>query len=856
MPTNTLVREVFRETVSLSPSRGMTVYDMPPSYPNPAGLGIAVGVVAMASNVFLTYPKMNTPYSQKPLFSRFQRKFSKIPMNHSLSMTRTKPISALMKEHKGFGGTMTCADFSRFGLVTNEKKWPLGKKIQCQAKNNNDPAAAPISKIYRFLAGSSLCIAIAIYSFGFQKQPGLCHTTVVPYSCLVDGIRDESVTQVQFVEDSPLIYYNTKPSVDQTAECSKIDLGRIALMKALSSKWQYQTRNTGDNMFQLIKMLKDQGITYGSEPNRVLLSASMKNALDFILNSNSTKNVLDFMIYSGPGCIMVLSSIMQFYVLSAQLDLGRLLKRKKRKEQSVTFADVEGVDYAKAELLEIVSCLNKDSNYVELGAKSPKGVLLTGPPGTGKTLLARALSREAGVSFFDTVGSGFVETFAGTGAKRVRELFEKARKSAPSIIFIDEIDAVGGKRGRTLNSESDSTLNQILAEMDGFNKDDNVVVIATTNRPDTLDPALLRPGRFTKKVVVNAPDQEGRRKIFALHLRNVPMQEDKEHICDYVASNTLGFVGAGLKEIVAESVRVTARRGGEFVTFDDILQALDRNKWSARANGIGPKRRAVQVTFADVEGVDDAKAELLEIVSCLDKDSKYTKLGAELPKGVLLTGPPGTGKTLLARALSREAGVSFFDVCGSEFVDTFVGVGARRVRDLFENARNGAPSIIFIDEIDAIGGKRGRDFNSESDNTLNQILAEMDGFNKDDNVVVIATTNRPDTLDPALLRPGRFSGEVVVNAPDQEGRRKIFALHLRNVPMQEDKEHICDYVASITEGFVGAGLKEIVRKSVLLAARRGGEFVTLDDILQALDRAKWSTRANGKGPRRRGAIQG
>ncbi|PWA64278.1 ATPase, AAA-type, core, P-loop containing nucleoside triphosphate hydrolase [Artemisia annua] len=451
----------------------------------------------------------------------------------------------------------------------------------------NDPVATPMSNIYGFLAGSSLCIATAIYSYGFQKQLGLCHTTVVPYSCLVDGIRDESVTQVQFVEDSPLIYYNTKPSVDQTAEDSKINLGRIALMKALSSKWHYQTRNVGDDIFQLIRMLKDQGITYGSEPNRVLLSA-LKDILDYMSNSKLMKNVFDFMINSGLGCIMVLLQIMQCYQLSVQLNHGRLQKRKKRKQQSVTFADIEGVDDAKAQLLEIVSCFKKDSNYTKLGATPPKGILLTGPPGTGKTLLARALATEAKVSFFDMAGSEFVDTYVGMGARRVRDVFEMARNSEPSIIFIDEIDAIGGIRGRTLNSESDNTLNQILVEMDGFNKDDNVVVIATTNRPETLDPALLRPGRFCGEVVVNVPDKEGRRKIFALHLKNVLMQEDKEYICDYVASNTEDFVGAGLKEIVRKSIAVAARRGGEFVTFDDILQALDRTKSS-----LDPCRRAV-----------------------------------------------------------------------------------------------------------------------------------------------------------------------------------------------------------------------------------------------------------------------
>nr|GEW58860.1 ATPase, AAA-type, core [Tanacetum cinerariifolium] len=303
----------------------------------------------------------------------------------------------------------------------------------------------------------------------------------------------------------------------------------IALLNVFASKWRYQTRNVGDDVSQLIKMIKDHGITYGSDPEH--LSASMKNV----------KNII-----------------------------------KKRKEQPVTFAEVEGVDVAKAEILKIVSCINKskDRKDRKLVSKVPKGVLLTGPPRTGKTLLARSLATEVGVSFHVASGTEFVEIFVGTGVARVRELSEKARKSAPSIIFIDEIDAVCGQRGRTLNSEADHTLNQLLIEMDGFYKDDNVVVIAATNILKKLDPTLLR--RFTTKVIVGVPDQDGRRKIFGLYMRNVPMQGDKENICEYVASRTEGLVGSDLKEIAEEAERLAEHREGEFVTLDDVRQALDK----------------------------------------------------------------------------------------------------------------------------------------------------------------------------------------------------------------------------------------------------------------------------------------
>ncbi|KAJ0558251.1 putative AAA+ ATPase domain, ATPase, AAA-type, core, AAA ATPase, AAA+ lid domain-containing protein [Helianthus annuus] len=541
------------------------------------------------ANLFLTpSPLIFTSKSTKYSDSRPKKSFFYTPPTSSFTIPLThrrvvhmhdaEPVSALVKEHKGFGGKTNWAELSGLSSLwfrddkpqTDEKE-----KFQCQlvkegnvAETEDDTRAAKTrskkskkrslgTKIYTVIVTTTFCVVVTVFSFALPKKV-LSRHTVVPYSDLVGGIRDGSVIRVQFVENSRVIYYNTKPTVDQEAETPQTETGQMRLSKAFEPKWKFHTRNVGDEKHQLIRMLKDHGITYGSDPELV---------------SNLVKNFFLNMLQLAPYWLML---GVQGYQLYVQHGLGRMKKRKPSKKQSVTFDDVEGVDSAKAELLEIVSCINEDSKYMKLGAKLPRGVLLAGPPGTGKTLLARAVAGEAGVSFFSISASELVEVFVGTGAARVRDIFQEARKHAPSIIFIDEIDAVGGQRGRTLNCERDQTLNQLLTEMDGFDKDASVVVIAATNRPETLDSALMRPGRFSRKVLVGEPDEEGRRKIFALYMRDVPMKDDKEAICSLVASRTAGLVGADLENIAHESVLLAARRDGDFVTRDDVLQAVER----------------------------------------------------------------------------------------------------------------------------------------------------------------------------------------------------------------------------------------------------------------------------------------
>ncbi|KAL8247062.1 hypothetical protein R6Q59_008278 [Mikania micrantha] len=539
----------------------------------------------MPMNNFLStrFPVIIAPKSTKRTRLKKDSFYDPSPLSYTLPLPQRRllPMHAAQINSsliKGFGGKMNWRDLPGMSLLPFlDDKAQADEKFQCQwakegnvAETENDTRSAkPKSnsskkksgklrtKMYAVIVGASFCIIVAFFSLALSKQARLRHT-VVPYSDLVGSIRDGSVIQVQFVENSRVIYYNTKPAAEQDVETPQSEPGQIGLLKAFERKWKYCTRNVGDDKHQLIKMLKDQGVTYGADPE---------------LFTDSMKNFAFAMLQLAPYWFML---GVQGFQLYHQLNLGKMTKRKPSKKQSVTFDDVEGVDSAKAELLEIVLCINEDSKYMKLGAKLPRGVLLAGPPGTGKTLLARAVAGEAGVSFFSISASELVEIFVGTGAARVRDIFREARKHSPSIIFIDEIDAVGGKRGRTLNCERDQTLNQLLTEMDGFEKDASVVVIAATNRPETLDSALMRPGRFSRKVLVGEPDEDGRQKIFSLYLREVPMEEDKEAISSLVASRTPGLVGADLENIAHESVLLAARRDGDFVTSDDVLQAVER----------------------------------------------------------------------------------------------------------------------------------------------------------------------------------------------------------------------------------------------------------------------------------------
>ncbi|MGI8414555.1 MAG: AAA family ATPase [Solirubrobacteraceae bacterium] len=524
-------------------------------------------------------------------------------------------------------------------------------------------------------------------------------------------------------------------------------------------------------------------------------------------------------------------------------------RRAGREESLSSFADVAAQDGAVAELQELAQFLSDPKRFTQLGARIPKGVLLYGPPGCGKTLLARALAGESGAAFYSISGSDFVELYVGVGASRVRELFNEARENAPAIVFIDELDAVGRKRrsgpaaSEGSSEEQGQALNQILTEMDGFSPAAGTIVVGATNRPDDLDQALLRPGRFDRAISVDRPDEAGRAAILAIHGKNKPLADGVD--LSPLASRAIGLTGADLESVMNEAALLAARADKTEISQTELDGALTRvleaperqRRLSARDRTIGQQSLgAERVTFGDVAGSQEALGELSEIKDFLSDPSRFTQIGARFPRGFLLVGPPGCGKTLLARAVAGESNAAFLSVAATEFTEIYIGEGSGRVRDLFAQARAMAPSIVFIDEIDAVGARReaSLDGHREREQTLNQILIELDGFRQRDGVIVMAATNRPEILDAALVRAGRFDRTITLDLPDRDARKAILAVHSIGKTVGPDVD--IDAVAGITRGLSGADLANVMNEAALLSARRGRKEISMATVEEAVER--------------------
>jgi transitional endoplasmic reticulum ATPase len=536
--------------------------------------------------------------------------------------------------------------------------------------------------------------------------------------------------------------------------------------------------------------------------------------------------------------------------------MPEFVEMDEQRPAGVTYDDLGGLGDTLGQVREMIELpLKHPELFQRLGIDPPKGVLLYGPPGTGKTLLARAVANEADARFFHIAGPEIMGRYYGESEQRLREVFEKASAQAPSIIFIDEIDSIAPKREEVTGEVERRVVAQLLTLLDGMEPRQNVVVIGATNRVDALDEALRRPGRFDREIVIGVPDVQGRREILAIHTRGMPLERDVD--IDELARVTYGFVGADMSALARESAMETLRRSiGQFdldsgeippevvealrVTRDDFMGALKRVQPSALREIM---IEAPNVGWDDIGGLDEAKRELRDGIELpLRHPDAFRRLGIRPAKGFLLFGPPGTGKTLLAKAVAREAEANFIATKSSDLLSKWYGESEKQVSRLFQRARQVAPTVIFIDEIDSMAPTRGGGMGEPAvtERVVNTLLAEMDGLEELRGVVVIAASNRPALLDPALLRPGRFDDLIYVPVPEQEGRHHILRIHTRDMPLGDDVD--LEAIAQRTDGYTGADLEDIVRRAGLQALR---EQLDIENVpMRFFEEAMKETRAS------------
>jgi transitional endoplasmic reticulum ATPase len=525
-----------------------------------------------------------------------------------------------------------------------------------------------------------------------------------------------------------------------------------------------------------------------------------------------------------------------------------------------TYEDIGGLHEEIQRIREMVELpLRHPEIFQRLGIEPPKGVLLHGPPGCGKTLLARAVANESEANFFSINGPEIMSKFYGESEARLREIFQQAQQNSPSIIFIDELDAIAPKREEVTGEVERRVVAQLLALMDGLSGRGNVIVIGATNRPGALDPALRRPGRFDREVEIGVPDKQGRYEILQIHTRGMPLAQDVD--LKKLSDMTHGYTGADASSLARETAMKALRRYLPEINLEEerippsVLEKMEirMEDFTSAYKEITPTAmrevyiEVPTVHWNDIGGLEEVKQELREAVEWPLKNPEiFTRMGIRPPKGIMLFGPPGCGKTLLARAVATESEANFITIKGPEVFSKWVGESEKAIREVFRKARMAAPAVIFFDEFDSLVPRRGMGYadSGVSERVISQLLTEMDGIITLEDVVIIAASNRPDIVDPAVLRPGRFDRLIYVPEPDEKARLEIFTLYTKNMPLAKDVN--IAYLANTSKGYSGADIDALCREAAMHALRRDVESkeVTLADFQKATEKIGPSIQAD------------
>lgn len=574
---------------------------------------------------------------------------------------------------------------------------------------------------------------------------------------------------------------------------------------------------------------------------------------------------------SVPGLTLAGHSGLLFKVIKSMpgkvpVEIGEETKIEIREEPAsevledvsrISYEDIGGLSDQLSRVREIIELPLKHPELFErLGIKPPKGVLLHGPPGTGKTLIARAVANESGANFYSINGPEIMSKYYGQSEQKLREIFMKAEESEPSIIFIDEIDSIAPKREEVQGEVERRVVAQLLTLMDGLKERGHVIVIGASNRIEAVDPALRRPGRFDREINIGVPDKNGRKEILSIHTRGMPMGMDddkKNEFLEEVANLTYGFVGADLAALARESAMNALRRYLPEIDLDKPIPTEILEKMAVTDDDFKEALKAIEpsslrevtvevpnIKWSDIGGLEDVKRELRETVELpLARPDVFKRLGIRAAKGFLLYGPPGVGKTLLAKAVATESDANFISVKGPEVLSKWVGESEKAIREIFKKAKQVAPTIVFLDEIDSIAPRRGTMGDSGvTERMVNQLLTSLDGIEVLHGVVVVAATNRPDIIDPGLLRAGRFDKLIYIPSPDRDARLKIFQVHTKNMPLSKDVE--LEDLADKTDGYVGADIENLCREAGMMAYRENPEAteVTQQNFYSAMKTIK------------------